>query len=61
MTPTTRLCALALTSSLMAVPALAQSVNLYTTREPGLLNPVLESFTKDILLKFKLWIIKHGC
>lgn len=60
MTPTTRLCALALTSSLMAVPALAQSVNLYTTREPGLLNPVLESFTKDTGIKVNAVFLKDG-
>ena len=43
--------ALALSSCLLAVPALAQSVNLYTTREPSLLNPVLEAFTKDTGVK----------
>jgi iron(III) transport system substrate-binding protein len=35
----THLHALALGSCLLAAPAFAQSVNLYTTREPALLNP----------------------
>ncbi|KPF70821.1 iron ABC transporter substrate-binding protein [Bosea sp. AAP35] len=56
----TRLSALALASCLMAAPALAQSVNLYTTREPALLNPVLESFTKDTGIKVNAVFLKDG-
>ena len=56
----TRMCALALTTTLAAAPALAQSVNLYTTREPGLLNPVLESFTKDTGIKVNAVFLKDG-
>ena len=33
---------LALSAGMLATPALAQSVNLYTTREPALLNEPLE-------------------
>jgi iron(III) transport system substrate-binding protein len=28
-----------------AVPALAEEVNIYTTREPGLIQPILDAFT----------------
>jgi iron(III) transport system substrate-binding protein len=30
-----------------AVPALAQEVNIYTTREPGLIQPILDAFTAE--------------
>ncbi len=56
----TRLSALALASCLMAAPALAQSVNLYTTREPALLNPVLDAFTKDTGIKVNAVFLKDG-
>ncbi|TCR62208.1 extracellular solute-binding protein [Bosea sp. BK604] len=51
---------LALASCLLATPALAQSVNLYTTREPALLNPVLEAFTKDTGIKVNAVFLKDG-
>lgn len=51
---------LALASCLLATPVLAQSVNLYTTREPGLLNPVLEAFTKDTGVKVNTVFLKDG-
>lgn len=60
MVHTSRLAALALASSLLAAPAMAQSVNLYTTREPGLLNPVLEAFTKDTGVKVNAVFLKDG-
>ncbi len=60
MKPTTSLAALAFASCLSAAPALAQSVNLYTTREPGLLNPVLEAFTKDTGVKVNAIFLKDG-
>ncbi|MBX9908021.1 MAG: extracellular solute-binding protein [Beijerinckiaceae bacterium] len=60
MKPTTSLSALAVASCLFAAPALAQSVNLYTTREPGLLNPVLEAFTKDTGVKVNAVFLKDG-
>jgi iron(III) transport system substrate-binding protein len=56
----TRLSSFALASCLLAAPALAQSVNLYTTREPALLNPVLESFTKDTGIKVNAVFLKDG-
>ncbi len=56
----THLSLLALSSCLLATPVLAQSVNLYTTREPALLNPVLESFTKDTGIKVNAVFLKDG-
>ena len=60
MTGTKRLSLLALSACLLATPALAQSVNLYTTREPALLNPVLEAFTKDTGVKVNAVFLKDG-
>lgn len=57
---TSRLPALALASCLLAGPAFSQSVNLYTTREPGLLNPVLEAFTRDTGVKVNAIFLKDG-
>lgn len=56
----TRLSTVALACCLLAAPALAQSVNLYTTREPALLNPVLEAFTKDTGIKVNAVFLKDG-
>nr|WP_156134492.1 extracellular solute-binding protein [Methylobacterium sp. ZNC0032] len=56
----THLHALALSSCLLAAPAFAQDVNLYTTREPALLNPVLEAFTKDTGIKVNAVFLKDG-
>jgi iron(III) transport system substrate-binding protein len=60
MSRSTRLSAVALAAGLLAGPAMAQSVNLYTTREPGLLNPVLEAFTKDTGVKVNAVFLKDG-
>lgn len=60
MTTKTALAATALASCLLAAPALAQSVNLYTTREPALLNPVIEAFTKDTGIKVNAVFLKDG-
>lgn len=60
MTIKTALAATALASCLLAAPALAQSVNLYTTREPALLNPVIEAFTKDTGIKVNAVFLKDG-
>lgn len=54
----TYLHALALSSCLLAAPAFAQGVNLYMTREPALLNPVLEAFTKDTGIKVNAVFLK---
>ena len=60
MTHAIRLSTLALASCLLAAPAFAQSVNLYTTREQALLNPVLEAFTKDTGIKVNAVFLKDG-
>ena len=60
MTISTRLYAAALTSCMLTAPAFAQSVNLYTTREPALLNPVIEAFTKDTGVKVNAVFLKDG-
>lgn len=44
----------------IALPAAAQSVNVYTTREPTLLNPVLEAFTSDTGIKVNSVYLKDG-
>lgn len=49
--------ALALTSAGMAN---AQELNLYTTREPGLIEPLLESFTKDTGIKVNTIFVRDG-
>ncbi len=44
-----------------ASPGLAQgSVNLYTTREPGLVRPLLDAFTKDTGVKVNTVFVKQG-
>jgi iron(III) transport system substrate-binding protein len=40
--------------------ASAQEVNLYTTREPGLIQPLLDAFTKDTKIKVNAIFIKDG-
>lgn len=42
-----RVSLLACLITLAAAPAAAQEVNLYTTREPGLIQPLLEAFTEQ--------------
>lgn len=45
----------------VAAPALAQGeVNLYTTREPKLILPILESFTTDTGVKVNTVFVKDG-
>jgi iron(III) transport system substrate-binding protein len=38
----------------------AQEVNLYTTREPGLIQPLLDSFSKETRIKVNSIFIKDG-
>ena len=47
---------------LLAAPALAaaQEVNLYTTREPGLIKPLLDAFTKSTGVKVNSIFVKDG-
>ncbi|MDQ5891674.1 MAG: iron(III) transport system substrate-binding protein, partial [Pseudomonadota bacterium] len=56
---------LTLASSLMvayALPAAAadDSLTLYTTREPGLIQPLLDAFTKETSVKVNTVFIKDG-
>jgi iron(III) transport system substrate-binding protein len=46
--------------SLGALPAIAQEINLYTTREPGLITPLLDAFTKNTGIKVKSIFVKDG-
>lgn len=43
-----------------AVPALAQDVNIYTTREPGLILPILEAFTAETGIKVNTVFLQDG-
>jgi iron(III) transport system substrate-binding protein len=43
-----------------ATAASAQEVNLYTTREPGLIQPMLDAFTKATNIKVNAIFIKDG-
>lgn len=52
------LCALVVFA--MPVAAHAQEVNLYTTREPGLIQPLLDSFTKSTGIKVNSIFVKDG-
>ena len=51
-----------LAALLFAVPvaAGAQEVNLYTTREPGLIQPLLDAFTKSTGVKVNSIFVKDG-
>src|SRR5690625_4689317 len=53
--------ALALAASSVAAPALAaDEVNLYTTREPQLITPLLESFTQETGIDVNTVFVKDG-
>jgi iron(III) transport system substrate-binding protein len=43
-----------------ALPASAQELNLYTTREPGLIQPLLDAFTKSTGIKVNSIFVKDG-
>lgn len=43
-----------------AVPAAAQEVNIYTTREPGLIQPLLDKFTEETGIATNALFIKDG-
>jgi iron(III) transport system substrate-binding protein len=54
-------CGLILTATLVAaLPASAQEVNLYTTREPGLIQPLIDAFTKSTGIKVNSIFVKDG-
>jgi iron(III) transport system substrate-binding protein len=44
----------------IAVPSPAQELNLYTTREPGLIQPLIDSFTKTSGVKVNAIFVKDG-
>jgi len=58
---TTRLLALPMFAGLLglAAPAVAE-VTLYTTREPGLIQPILDAFTQDTGIKANTVFVKDG-
>ena len=58
-------CRRALAAALLAgisAPAFAQSgeVNVYTTREPGLIQPLLDAFTKETGIKVNTIFVESG-
>jgi len=54
-------CAALLTLVLLpARPASAQEINLYTTREPGLMKPLMDGFTKTTGIKVNSIFVKDG-
>ncbi len=48
------------TMTTLAAPASAQEVNLYTTREPGLIKPLLDTFTAKTKIKVNTVFVKDG-
>jgi iron(III) transport system substrate-binding protein len=44
----------------MSVPAPAQELNLYTTREPGLIKPLLDAFTRSSGITVNSIFVKDG-
>jgi iron(III) transport system substrate-binding protein len=44
----------------LAGPATAQEINLYTTREPGLIQPLIDSFTKSTGVKVNSIFVRDG-
>lgn len=44
----------------VATAATAKEVSLYTTREPGLIQPLLDEFTKDTDIKVNTVFVKDG-
>src|SRR5690606_11921444 len=46
--------------SSLAFSASAEEVNLYTTREPRLIQPLLDEFTKDTGVKVNTVFVKDG-
>jgi iron(III) transport system substrate-binding protein len=46
--------------ALAAVPAAAQELNLYTTREPGLIKPLIDAFSTSAGVKVNSIFIKDG-
>lgn len=51
---------LASVAALVAMPALADEVNVYTTRQASLIEPVVEAFTKETGIKVNLAFVEKG-
>jgi iron(III) transport system substrate-binding protein len=47
-------------AAIMASPAAAQELNLYTTREPGLIKPLIDGFSKSSGVKVNTIFVKDG-
>jgi iron(III) transport system substrate-binding protein len=47
-------------SLVFGTTAFAQEINLYTTREPGLIQPLMESFTKTTGIKVNSIFVRDG-
>lgn len=43
-----------------AAPAAAQEINLYTTREPGLIQPLIDAFSKSTGIKVNSIFVRDG-
>ena len=52
--------ALAGVAATAALPAAADEVNIYTTREPGLIQPLLEKFTEQTGIETNTLFLKDG-
>jgi iron(III) transport system substrate-binding protein len=44
----------------VATPVAAQEINLYTTREPGLMQPLVDAFTKSTGIKVNSIFVRDG-
>jgi iron(III) transport system substrate-binding protein len=55
-----RALALASLIAVSSVPASAQELNLYTTREPGLIKPLMDAFSKSTGIKVNSVFVKDG-
>ncbi|WP_333825190.1 extracellular solute-binding protein [Pinisolibacter sp.] len=51
---------LALCATVLAMPAAAEEVNVYTTREPGLFAPLAAAFTAETGIKVNTVFVKDG-
>jgi len=49
-----------LAGMMMASPAVAQEVNVYTYREPGLIKPIFDAFTADTGIRVNVVFAKEG-
>ena len=56
----TRLALCTATLALLGTSVAAQELNLYTSREPGLVEPLLEAFTKETGVKVNTVFLKDG-